>query len=161
MTTKQFDTKNEYQALAPMVMSGTESSQRYAYIQRPLKLTVSSTMRCGSRRPLHEEGVPTSEETAFQVAYDDDALYIAIICYDSKPVSGVSSAGTRFAMAKQIGSESDLTHIMTTRPVLDLPSPRRVRSVTTSFSTTAGLIARGTACGRYEQPSMTRVLVLN
>ncbi|MBC8227959.1 carbohydrate binding family 9 domain-containing protein, partial [bacterium] len=32
-----------------------------------------------------EEGIPASEETAFQVAYDDEALYIAIMCYDSEP----------------------------------------------------------------------------
>ncbi len=32
-----------------------------------------------------EEGIPASEETAFQIAYDDEALYIAIVCYDSEP----------------------------------------------------------------------------
>ncbi len=32
-----------------------------------------------------EEGMPASEETAFQIAYDDEALYIAIMCYDSEP----------------------------------------------------------------------------
>lgn len=32
-----------------------------------------------------EEGIPASEETAFQIAYDDETLYIAIMCYDSEP----------------------------------------------------------------------------
>jgi hypothetical protein len=32
-----------------------------------------------------EEGIPASEETAFQIAYDDEALYIAILCCDSEP----------------------------------------------------------------------------
>lgn len=32
-----------------------------------------------------EEGIPASEETAFQIAYDDEALYIAIMCYDTEP----------------------------------------------------------------------------
>ena len=32
-----------------------------------------------------EEGIPASEETAFQIVYDDEALYIAILCYDSEP----------------------------------------------------------------------------
>jgi hypothetical protein len=32
-----------------------------------------------------EEGIPASEETAFQVAYDDESLYIAILCYDNEP----------------------------------------------------------------------------
>lgn len=32
-----------------------------------------------------EEGIPASEETAFQIAYDDEALYITILCYDSEP----------------------------------------------------------------------------
>ena len=32
-----------------------------------------------------DEGLPASEKTAFQVAYDDEALYIAIVCYDSEP----------------------------------------------------------------------------
>ena len=31
------------------------------------------------------EGESATEETAFQVAYDDEALYIAILCYDSDP----------------------------------------------------------------------------
>ena len=43
--------------------------------------------------PLHEgfrqrdpdEGKPASERTTFQVAYDDEALYFGIMCYDSEP----------------------------------------------------------------------------
>ena len=43
--------------------------------------------------PLHEgfrqrdpdEGDPASERTTFQIAYNDDALYFGIMCYDSEP----------------------------------------------------------------------------
>ncbi|MCY3744015.1 MAG: DUF5916 domain-containing protein, partial [Candidatus Poribacteria bacterium] len=43
--------------------------------------------------PLHEgfrqrdpdEGEPASERTTFQIAYDDEALYFGIVCYDSEP----------------------------------------------------------------------------
>ena len=43
--------------------------------------------------PLHEgfrqrdpdEGKPASERTTFQIAYDDEALYFGIVCYDSEP----------------------------------------------------------------------------
>ena len=43
--------------------------------------------------PLHEgfrqrdpdEAKPASERTTFQIAYDDEALYFAIMCYDSEP----------------------------------------------------------------------------
>jgi hypothetical protein len=35
--------------------------------------------------PKH--GEPASEETTFQILYDDEALYIAAICYDSQPDS--------------------------------------------------------------------------
>ena len=43
--------------------------------------------------PLHEgftqqdpdEGDPATERTTFQIAYDDAAIYFAIVCYDSEP----------------------------------------------------------------------------
>ena len=43
--------------------------------------------------PLHEdfrqrdpdEGEPASERTTFQVAYDNEAIYFGVICYDSEP----------------------------------------------------------------------------
>ena len=34
-----------------------------------------------------DQGEPASEQTTFQILYDDEALYIAAICYDSKPDS--------------------------------------------------------------------------
>ena len=48
--------------------------------------------------PLHEgfrqrdpnEGEPVSERTTFQVAYDDEAIYFAMMCYDSEPDKIVS-----------------------------------------------------------------------
>ena len=47
------------------------------------------------RAPIHEgftqndpdNGEPSTQRTTFQVAYDDDALYIAGICYDTRPDS--------------------------------------------------------------------------
>ncbi len=48
--------------------------------------------------PLHEgfrqrdpdEGEPVSQRTTFQVAYDDNAIYFGIMCYDSEPDTIVS-----------------------------------------------------------------------
>ena len=48
--------------------------------------------------PLHEgfrqrdpdEGEPASQRTTFQVAYDDEAIYFAVMCYDSEPNKIVS-----------------------------------------------------------------------
>ena len=48
--------------------------------------------------PLHEgfrqrdpnEGEPVSEHTTFQVAYDDEAVYFGVMCYDSEPDKIVS-----------------------------------------------------------------------
>ena len=48
--------------------------------------------------PLHEgfhqrdpdEGEPATERTTFQIAYNDEALYVAIMCYDSEPDKIVS-----------------------------------------------------------------------
>ncbi|RKU17224.1 hypothetical protein C6500_15640 [Candidatus Poribacteria bacterium] len=48
--------------------------------------------------PLHEgfrqrdpdEGEPASQHTTFQVAYDDEAVYFAVMCYDSEPNKIVS-----------------------------------------------------------------------
>ena len=48
--------------------------------------------------PLHEgfrqrdpdEGEPASQRTTFQVAYDDEAVYFAVMCYDSEPDKIVS-----------------------------------------------------------------------
>ena len=48
--------------------------------------------------PLHEgfrqrepdEAKPVTERTTFQIAYDDEALYFAVMCYDSEPAKIVS-----------------------------------------------------------------------
>lgn len=48
--------------------------------------------------PLHEgfrqrdpdEGEPVSQRTTFQVAYDDEAVYFAVMCYDNEPDKIVS-----------------------------------------------------------------------
>jgi hypothetical protein len=41
-----------------------------------------------------DDGEPASEETTFQVSYDDDTLYIGVMCSDSNP-GGIVSAVTR------------------------------------------------------------------
>ncbi|MBM2845660.1 MAG: hypothetical protein HW407_972, partial [Bacteroidetes bacterium] len=33
----------------------------------------------------HDEGALPSEVTSVRLLYDDDALYVGVICYDSKP----------------------------------------------------------------------------
>ena len=64
--------------------------------------------------PLHEgfrqhdpdEGKPASERTTFQIAYDDEALYFGIMCYDSEPDKIVSRLVRRDNYV-----ESDKIHI--------------------------------------------------
>ena len=40
------------------------------------------------------EGAAPSEETSVQIAYDEEALYIAVRCYDKSPADIVSRFGT-------------------------------------------------------------------
>lgn len=59
-----------------------------------------------------EHGEPATEETAFQVAYDDEAVYVAAICYDSRPdnstilgavkVSGKTAKRTAFGILNAV-----------------------------------------------------------
>ena len=42
-----------------------------------------------------DEGEPATEKTTFQVAYDDNALYIAVMCYESEPGKIVSRLSRR------------------------------------------------------------------
>ncbi len=42
-----------------------------------------------------DEGQPASEETTVQLAYDDEALYIGVMCYDSEPEEIVSRLARR------------------------------------------------------------------
>ena len=44
----------------------------------------------GFRQRDPNEGEPVSEHTTFQVAYDDEAVYFGIMCYDSEPDKIVS-----------------------------------------------------------------------
>ena len=39
----------------------------------------------GFRQRDPDEGEPASQRTTFQVAYDDEAVYFAVMCYDSEP----------------------------------------------------------------------------
>ena len=44
----------------------------------------------GFRQRDPDEGKPATEQTTFQIAYDNEALYFAIMCYDSAPDKIVS-----------------------------------------------------------------------
>lgn len=80
----------------------TESAYRVATAVRingaPPKLDGVLDDDIWKTAPLHEgfrqldpnEGKPASERTTFQVAYDDEALYFGIMCYDSEPDKIVS-----------------------------------------------------------------------
>ena len=48
-----------------------------------------------------DDGEPASEETTFQVSYDDDTLYIGVMCSDSNP------GGLLFNDLKQVCSLTD------------------------------------------------------
>ena len=60
---------------------------------RPPKLDGVLDDEIWKTAPLHEgfrqldpdEGEPATERTTFQVAYDDEAIYFGIMCYDSEP----------------------------------------------------------------------------
>lgn len=44
----------------------------------------------GFRQRDPDEGEPASQRTTFQVAYDDEAIYFAVMCYDTEPDKIVS-----------------------------------------------------------------------
>ncbi len=44
----------------------------------------------GFRQRNPDEGKPATERTTFQIAYDDEAIYFAVMCYDSEPDKIVS-----------------------------------------------------------------------
>ncbi len=44
----------------------------------------------GFRQRDPDEGKPATERTTFQIAYDDEAIYFAVMCYDSEPDKIVS-----------------------------------------------------------------------
>ena len=73
--------------------------------------------------PLHEgfrqrdpdEGKPATERTTFQIAYDDEAVYFAVLCYDSKPDKIVSRLVRRDNHVESDKSPLALTRITTAR----------------------------------------------
>lgn len=80
----------------------TESAHRVATAVRikdaPPKLDGTLDDDIWQTAPLHEgfrqrdpdEGEPVSQRTTFQVAYDDEAVYFAVMCYDTEPDKIVS-----------------------------------------------------------------------
>lgn len=61
-----------------------------------------------------DEGKPATEETAFQVAYDDEALHIGVLCYDSEPDKIVTRLyrrdGIRYGETDWLGIRLDPHH---------------------------------------------------
>lgn len=47
--------------------------------------------------PVEMQGQPATEKTTLQIAYDDDALYVGVMCYDSEPEKIVSRLTRRDA----------------------------------------------------------------
>src|SRR5207302_11454916 len=58
------------------------------------------------------EGGKPSEATEVRFLYDDDNLYVGVICHDSKPAEIVRSLGRRDAapLSDQVGVAIDATH---------------------------------------------------
>ena len=98
--------------------------------------------------PLHEgfrqrdpdEAKPETERTTFQIAYDDEALYFAIMCYDNEPDKIVSRLVRRD------------TDIEADRVTLSLaPHPNRQRGFWfTAYS--SGSVTDGTVTDEYNPP---------
>ena len=85
-----------------IVQAETESAHRVAAAVRikstPPELDGVLGDDIWQTAPLHEgfrqrdpdEGEPASQRTTFQVAYDDEAVYFAVMCYDTEPNKIVS-----------------------------------------------------------------------
>ena len=50
----------------------------------------TAPLHSGFRQRDPDEGEPASQRTTFQIAYDDEAVYFAVICYDREPDKIVS-----------------------------------------------------------------------
>ena len=69
--------------------------------------------------PLHEgfrqrepdEGKPASQRTTFQVAYDDEAVYFAVVCYDNEPDKIVSRLVRRDDYVESAPNTVSYTHL--------------------------------------------------
>ena len=104
--------------LIGVVKAETDSAHRTATAIRiegaPPKLDGVLDDDIWQTAPLHEgfrqrdpdEGKPASERTTFQVAYDDEAVYFGIMCYDGESDKIVSRLVRRDDYA-----ESDKIHI--------------------------------------------------
>ncbi|MDA1191542.1 MAG: DUF5916 domain-containing protein, partial [Candidatus Poribacteria bacterium] len=64
------------------------------------------------REPREHQGDPASEKTTAQFAYDDDALYVGIICYDSEPDKIIANLVRRDSWddSDRIGFDIDTHH---------------------------------------------------
>ena len=94
----------------------------------------------GFRQRDPDEAEPETERTTFQIAYDDEALYFAIMCYDNEPDKIVSRLVRRD------------TDIEADRVTLSLaPHPNRQRGFWfTAYS--SGSVTDGTVTDEYNPP---------
>ena len=94
----------------------------------------------GFRQREPEETKPETERTAFQIAYDDEALYFAIMCYDNEPDKIVSRL-----VRRDTDIESDKVTISLA------PHPNRQRGFWfTVYS--SGSVTDGTVTDEYNPP---------
>ena len=94
----------------------------------------------GFRQREPDEAKPTTERTTFQIAYDDEALYFGVMCYDSEPDKIVSRL-----VRRDTDIESDRVTISLA------PHQNRVRGFWfTVYS--SGSVTDGTVTDEYNPP---------
>ena len=100
----------------------------------------SAPVHEGFRQRDPDEAEPETERTAFQVAYDDEAVYFGVMCYDNEPEKIVSRLVRRD------------TDIEADRVTLSLaPHPNRQRGFWfTAYS--SGSVTDGTVTDEYNPP---------
>ena len=100
----------------------------------------SARVHEGFRQRDPDEAEPETERTTFQVAYDDEAVYFAVMCHDSEPEKIVSRLVRRD------------TDIEADRVTLSLaPHPNRQRGFWfTAYS--SGSVTDGTVTDEYNPP---------
>ena len=100
----------------------------------------NSPLHEGFRQRDPDEAEPETERTAFQVAYDDEAVYFGVMCYDGEPDKIVSRL-----VRRDTDIESDRVTISLA------PHPNRQRGFWfTAYS--SGSVTDGTVTDEYNPP---------
>ena len=103
----------------------------------------------GFRQREPDEAKPATERITFQIAYDDEALYFAVMCYDSEPDKIVSRLVRRDTDIESDKVTVSLDRIRTACVGFGLPSiPLDLsRTVLLPMNITPRLTIHGTVCG--------------